>query len=134
MITPIDRVHLRAYVRNSMNTNVDLSALSVDQLKMVLRLKEQISQLESDLEALCKGQPRAAAKLANVPRSTISPAGRAKIVAAQRRRWARERALRAAPQPSISTSTKRVLSPEARAKMAAASKERWARVRAQQEK
>ena len=117
-----------------MNTNPDISNLSVDQLKRAVQLKEQITLLEQQLSSLIGSQPRAAAKMMLRPRPVISEAGRARIVAAQRRRWARERALKAAPQPTTSTPAKRVLSPEARAKMAAASRERWARVKEQQPK
>jgi hypothetical protein len=121
-----------------MNTNVDLSNLSVEQLRRALQLKEQISHLERELTILSGSPVKAAAKLMSTPRSTLTEAGRARIVAAQRRRWARERALKAAPQPiateSGSMSTRRNLTPEARAKMAAASRERWARVRAEQQK
>ena len=119
-----------------MNINVDLSALSVDQLKRAVQLKEQITRLESELALLTTSQPRsAAAKLVSRPRPTISEAGRARIVAAQRRRWARERALKAAPQTGgmPPAAAKRVLTPQARAKMSSASRERWARVRAQQD-
>lgn len=120
--------------RQGMNINVDLSALSVEQLKRAVQLKEQITRLEEELATLT-GSQRSAAKLVSRPRPMISEAGRARIVAAQRRRWARERALKAAPQPATSTpppaaAAKRVLTAEARAKMSAASKERWARVRA----
>ena len=116
-----------------MNANMDLGALSIEQLKRALELKEQIGQLETELANLVGSEPRAAARAVIRPKSTITPAGRARIVAAQRRRWARERALKTATQPTTSTPGKRVLSPEARAKMAAASRERWARVREQQE-
>ncbi len=120
-----------------MNINVDLSALSVEQLKRAVQLKEQITRLEEELAALTSSQMRSAPKLMARPRPMISEAGRARIVAAQRRRWARERALKAAPQPATSTpppaAAKRMLTTEARAKMSAASKERWARVRAEQE-
>lgn len=122
-----------------MNINVDLSELSVDQLKRAVQLKEQITRLESELAALTGSQPRSAAAKLVRPRPTISEAGRARIVAAQRRRWARERALKAAPQsgqgggPPPPAAAKRVLTPQARAKMSAASRERWARVRAEQE-
>ena len=117
-----------------MNVNIDLSSLTVSQLKQALQLKEQITRLETELNRLSNTTPRAAAKMALRPRTTITPEGRARIVAAQRRRWARERALKAAPQPGLSTPGKRILSPEARAKMAAASRERWSRVRSQQVK
>ena len=112
-----------------MNANI-LSGLSVDQLKRALQLKEQISRLEKELESITGGRPAAMARSVIRPRPTISEAGRQRIVEAQRRRWARAKALQAAAQPTTtSTPGKRNLSPEARAKMSEASRARWARQR-----
>jgi hypothetical protein len=65
----------------------------------------------------------------------ISPAGRARIVAAQKRRWAMHRAQAKATRShsSASTSTKAPkggIPPELRAKLAARAKARWAKVKA----
>jgi hypothetical protein len=60
-------------------------------------------------------------------RRIISAAGRARIAAAQRARWAKRRG-----QKIVSIATKRTLSPVARKRIAAAQKARWAKWRKQQ--
>ena len=59
---------------------------------------------------------------AQVPVRTISAAGRKRIAAAQRARWARVRGKAATPKQTMSASSRR--------KIAAAQRARWAKVRA----
>ena len=63
-----------------------------------------------------------------VKRRKISAAGRERIAAAQRARWAK---VRGAKQNIATMPKRRVLSVGARKKIAAAQRARWARVRAQ---
>jgi hypothetical protein len=58
---------------------------------------------------------------------TMSAAGRARIAAAQRARWAKVRA--GAKDTSVKSGTKRIMSAAARRKIAAAQRARWAKVK-----
>ena len=63
----------------------------------------------------------------------MSAAGRARIAAAQRARWAKQKGGAAGKDSAKAGKTKkakRILSPEARAKIAAAQKRRWAKQKA----
>jgi hypothetical protein len=68
-------------------------------------------------------------------RRTLSPAGRRKIAAAQKARWAAKKkqagpvtdAKQAAPKRVAAKTVKRVISPESRKKMAEAQQKRWAK-------
>jgi hypothetical protein len=82
------------------------------------RLTKQINGIAAALEAFGASEGKR-----NGTRK-ISPAGRAKIAAAQRARWAKARASNGANSP-----TKRKMSPAARARIAAAQRARWAKVR-----
>lgn len=126
------------------------SSPTLDQLKKALVIAEQIKKLEADLASILGGQPVAAAASAAAKaapskpgkkRRTMSPEARARIVAAQKARWAKIRGEKA-PAPAAAKpdaaakpaakakgKAKRNISPEARAKMAAAAKRRWASVK-----
>jgi hypothetical protein len=66
------------------------------------------------------------------PRRKISAAGRARIAAAQRKRWAESRPQSKAEKPA--KKTKRRLSAAGRAAIIAATKKRWAALRAEKAK
>jgi hypothetical protein len=61
------------------------------------------------------------------PKKRLSPAGRARIAAAQRARWAK---LRGNEQKKVVTMPKKKMSTAARRKIAAAQRARWARFKA----
>jgi hypothetical protein len=63
----------------------------------------------------------------------ISPAGRARIAAAQRARWAKTRAS-VGSTTGANTSAKRKMSATARARIAAAQRVRWAKLKAGKKK
>lgn len=67
-------------------------------------------------------------------RRKISAAGRARIAAAQRARWAKVRAKGGHNQNVIRMPKKKTMSAAARRKIAAAQKARWAKVKAAQKK
>lgn len=73
------------YISNAMN----ISELSISELKRLVRIKEQIAQLESELARLTNS---AAKEKPAKRKGKISAAGRARIVAAQKARWARVKA------------------------------------------
>jgi hypothetical protein len=126
-----------------------ISTPTTDQLKKAIQLAEQIQRLEAELAQLLGklgGKVSAPAPVtpkagkAAKKKNTMSAAGRARIVAAQKARWAKikaEKAAAAAPAKSAptpkaaakaaSTSKKKgTLTPEGRAKLAALMKARWA--------
>jgi hypothetical protein len=67
-------------------------------------------------------------------RRKISAAGRARIAAAQRARWARVRTKSGQKQNVVSMPKRKTMSAAARRKIAAAQRARWARVKAAQKK
>ena len=67
-------------------------------------------------------------------RRKISAAGRARIAAAQRERWAKVRGKRGQKQNVVSMPKKKTMSAAARRKIAAAQRARWAKVKAAQKK
>ena len=91
------------------------------------RLTDELHRVTAALTALGKvylsGNNRKAA--ANHTKRTISAAGRKRIAAAQRARWAKQKQ---AQKP------KRTMSPSARRRIALAQRKRWAGVRAQAKK
>ncbi len=66
--------------------NNSISDLTPQQLRSAAELKEKISALQSELDKIFSGKPApsAGAKV----KGKISPEGLARIVAAQKRRWA----------------------------------------------
>jgi hypothetical protein len=65
-------------------------------------------------------------------RRTISAAGRSRIAAAQRARWAKARGHGRQKRNVVSVPKRKTMSAAARRKIAAAQRARWARVRAAQ--
>ena len=101
--------------------------LSTAKLKRIIALKQQIERLTAKLESLAGDSSVPLGRPAG-KKWTMSPAARAKIAAAARKRWAK---VHAAAKPA---KKKRTMSAAARAKIAAAARERWAKVRAAKSK
>ena len=112
--------------------------LPLQRLKRAGELIQALEQIETELYAIfgfetgngsgAKSQPAEKPK-----KRGMSAAGRARIAAAQRARWAKQKGSSDQKNGSAKTKVKkvkRVLSPEARAKIAAAQKKRWAKHRA----
>jgi hypothetical protein len=124
--------------------------LTPAQLRQAADLKERIARLTKELTAIVGGSATPASVTPTKPivakKGGMSAAGKAKIAAAQKLRWAKVKAAKAkatpvakpAAKPVAATSKaaakvvkpKRVISPAARAKMAAAAKAMWAAKRA----
>ena len=68
-----------------------LSSLTTAQLRHAADLKERIAALNKELASLF-GAPAPIAAKAPAKKSTMSAAGRARIVAAQKARWAKIKA------------------------------------------
>ncbi len=88
------------------------------------RLRSQIENLNSALSALNGTSNR------GIRAGTMSAAGRARIAAAQRARWAKVNANKIV----AIRASKRTVSPAARRRIAAAQKARWAKWRKAQKK
>jgi hypothetical protein len=100
-----------------------LASLTSTQLKQAANLKDQISKLEKELGSILGVSAPAAASR---KKSKMSAAGRARIVAAAKARWAKAKKIK--PVPVVKKQSK--ISAAGRAKIAAASKARWAKVKA----
>jgi hypothetical protein len=126
-----------------MHTNSPLLNLSSAQLRKAADLKERIDVLNDELAGILSGAqtasgPIAPGNRAGLGRRKMSAAGRARIGAAARARWARIHAEQAGGAKGTSANAngspdakpKRTMSASARKKIAAAARARWARVKA----
>ena len=104
-----------------------LQNLSVAQLRQVVAIKEQIERLQAQFDSVADGHN---SNVSVAPkRRVMSAAGKARIAAGQRLRWAKSRARTASPAPA-KKARRRKVSPATRARLAAIAKARWARVKA----
>jgi len=107
-----------------------IADLSIAQLHQAIALKERIAKLEKKLAAILGTSAPASAPVEGTGRrrNKMSAAGRARIAAAQRARWAKVNADK--PATAKKTKSKRTMSAATRAKMAVAAKARWAKRKA----
>jgi hypothetical protein len=103
-----------------------LSNISVRQLKRAVTVRERIEKLEQELQAILGDAPTEGSSTGKVGRRKMSASARAKIGAAQRARWAKQKNGAAAPV----IKRRRKMSASARAKIAAAARARWAKAKA----
>jgi hypothetical protein len=102
-----------------------LSSLTAKQLRHAADLKEEIESLNQEFASLL-GTPAPASAIAHKKRK-VSAAGRARMAAAQKARWAK---LKTAKPAVKAPAKKRKMSAEAKAKLSASAKARWERVKA----
>ena len=115
----------------------NLLDLTSAQLLRAAAIKEKISALEKELTSIL-GSPTVTAK-SNSPvkkKRGMSAAGRAKVVAAQRARWAKIKSskptVKLAAKPAAPAVKKKfTMSAAAKAKISAAAKARWAKIKAE---
>jgi hypothetical protein len=107
-----------------MNTIANLSA---KQLRHAAAIKNQIQALENRLSRILGSPTKVAAVVAPKKRRKMSVAGRARIVAAQKARWAKVKGAKSRTAPG--RKPKRKMSAAARAKISAAAKARWAKIK-----
>lgn len=107
---------------------MDILNLTPAQLKHAADIKEQIAALEDELRAIVGGRNGAPAPF-RTRRNNVSAAGRARIAAAQRARWAKFRGGKGGPAKAKGGKT-RTMSAAAKAKIAAAARARWAKAKA----
>jgi len=75
-------------------TNNPLARLSVQQLKQALTIREKIDTLQKDLDRIIGDQASTLKGAAPRKRGKLSAAGRARISAAAKARWAKIKARR----------------------------------------
>ena len=101
-----------------------LANVSVKQLKEIISIKEQIEDLNVQLAAIVGNG--VAEEAVTQGRRKMSAAGRARIAAAQKARWANVKAAGAEAAPK----KRRKMNAAWRAKIAAAARARWAKAKA----
>ena len=100
--------------------------LSASQLRRAANIKDKIESLQKELSRLLGSTDGAAAPR---KRRKMSAAGRRKIAAAARARWAKVKGRKSAAKPV--KKARRKMSAAARAKIATAAKARWKKAKAQ---
>ena len=103
-----------------------ITDLSAQQLRRAANIKDKIQSLENELGRILGSSIKPVAAAAPKKRRKMSAAGRAKIAAGQKARWAKAKG----QKMKQSQPKKRKMSAAARAKISAAAKARWAKVKA----
>ena len=103
-----------------------ITDLSAQQLRRAANIKDKIQTLENELGKILGSSIKPVAAAAPKKRRKMSAAGRAKIAAGQKARWAKAKG----QKMKQSQPKKRKMSAAARAKISAAAKARWAKVKA----
>ena len=104
---------------------MNIANLSPAQLRQAANLKEKIAALEKQLSSLTGASTPAAVKPV-AKKGGMSAAGKARIAAAQKLRWAKVNAAKAKPAAAKPAKKKFTMSAAAKAKISAAAKARWA--------
>jgi len=110
-----------------------INNLSVQQLRQAASLKEKIDALEKQLGQILGSTTKSAAVTAPKKKGGMSAAGKARIIAAQKLRWAKIKAAKGgtpAAKTAKPTKKKYVMSAAAKAKISAIQKARWAKIKA----
>jgi hypothetical protein len=130
MLTWLAQLHYHSLIMSN------IKDLTVAQLKQAIELREQIESLQAQLASIGGGKrigrpPSAkAATPGKRKKRRMSAAGRARIAAAARARWAKYRRGGKAAQPVKAAGKKKRFNAAARAKLSAAAKARWAKAKA----
>ena len=103
---------------------MNITELSPSQLRKAAKIKEQVLELEKELSKLL-GSSSAPVH----GRCKMSAAARAKIAAAQRARWAKQKGVKVAAKAPAKRA-RRPMSAAAKKKIALAAKARWAKAKA----
>jgi hypothetical protein len=108
-----------------------LSGITAGQLRRAITIKERIETLERELNQILGSVDNGEAAAAPTTRrkGKMSAAGRARIIAAQKARWANHHKTTAAGSNSA-PKAKRKMPPAQRAKLAAAARARWKKAKA----
>jgi len=111
---------------------MNLITLSSKQLNRAAAIKEKITALEEQLASILGGSVSAGSSskpAASGRKSNMSAAGRARIAAAQRARWAKVRGVKSASITVKPAAKKRVVSAAVKARLSAIAKKRWAKAK-----
>src|SRR5215831_8063485 len=110
---------------------MDLTNLTSKQLNQAAMIKDKIEALTREFSAILGGSPAAVTAEAPRAKGKMSAAGRARIIAAQKLRWAKIKAAKGGVSTMAAKPARKwKMSAAAKAKIAAAARARWARVRA----
>jgi len=107
---------------------INIADLTKNQLNEIIAIKEKIEQLQKEMESVVSGHGYAISIIPAKRRRRMSRAGRARIIAAVKARWAKQRGKKPA-KVSVGKKDRRS-SPAVRAKLAAAARARWAKAKA----
>jgi hypothetical protein len=121
------------------NSYMSIINLTPTQLRKAADLQDKIAKLQSELTAILGSESKVAPKAAKPAKKRgMSAAGKARIAAAQKLRWAKVNAAKgktAAPKAAAKPAKKKfTMSAAAKAKISAAAKARWAAKKAGQAK
>jgi hypothetical protein len=105
-----------------------IANLSAQQLRRAADIKDKIQSLENELGRILGSPIKPVDVAAPKKRHKMSAAGRARIAAAARARWAKVKGAKSKVAPA--SKPKRQMSATARAKISAAQKARWAKFKA----
>jgi hypothetical protein len=103
-----------------------ITSLSAQQLRRAADLKDKIESLQNELNRVLGASNSAPAGATPKKKRKMSAAGRARIRAAQKARWAENKKAKSKAAPA--RKPKRQMSAAARAKISAAQKIRWAKI------
>jgi len=115
--------YARSFLLDGMSSSI--TNLSAQQLRRAADIKDKIKSLENELGRILGSSIKPVAA-APKKRRKMSAAGRAKIAAGQKARWAKAKGQKV----KQSQPKKRKMSAAARAKISAAAKARWAKAKA----
>ncbi len=107
---------------------MSIQSLTAAQLRKAADLKEKIAGLEKQLGQIL-GSATSSAAIKSPKKKGMSAAGRAKVAAAQKARWAKINAAKSKSAKPVKKARKK-MSAAAKAKISAAAKARWAKVKA----
>jgi hypothetical protein len=105
---------------------MNVTDLSPDELRRAAAIKDQIHALATKLHRILGSRTSEGASRVR-RRRKMSPAARAKIAAAQRARWAKQRGTKA---PKAAVKPRRKVSAAARNRLSQLAKARWAKAKA----
>jgi hypothetical protein len=105
-----------------------ITNLTSKQLRQVADLKDKIESLQERIGKLLGSPTKPVSEAEPKKRRKMSAAGRARIAAAQKARWAKVKGKASSTKPV--KKAKRKMSAAARAKISAAAKKRWAKAKA----
>jgi hypothetical protein len=105
-----------------------ITNLTSKQLRQAADLKDEIQSLEQELGQILGSPSKSVTEAKPKKRRKMSAAGRAKMAAAAKARWAKVKGTKPSAKPV--KKAKRKMNAAARAKLSAAAKKRWAKAKA----